>query len=84
MATTRYVAQRWPDREFEIHRLGARDDVFRAVLSDYEEARAALERWSAARPTDAGKTADYAEIARELEDEIETRLAAEATRPRAG
>lgn len=74
MGTEAIFAERWPDRLFEIRRRSAIDPDFREVLSDYQEARAALDRWRAVDPASSGRVADYEELVRELEVEIENRL----------
>ena len=76
METRNFATTRWPGRELELRRRSASDPGFDAVLSDYEEACAAYRHWLLAEPADDRKIADYRRIVSDLEEEIETHLAA--------
>jgi hypothetical protein len=65
-----HLLARFPDCEFAIHRLYARDAAVRAICDDYEEAVTALRHWESADPTDAAKAEDYRQLADEIEAEI--------------
>ncbi|WP_026381488.1 hypothetical protein [Afifella pfennigii] len=74
MRETFFVA-RWPEREFQIRRRCARDEDFRAIVSDYDQACAALAHWRQAAEANSEKIREYEEIVKELEAEILERLA---------
>jgi hypothetical protein len=63
------VVARFPDRELEIHRLYARDERFREICEDYEDASKALRHWEAAGSSGEAKAEDYRQIVAELEAE---------------
>lgn len=50
------------------------DPDFRELLSDYTEAREALDRWRAVDPVTSFRIADYDRLVREIEAEIEKGL----------
>jgi hypothetical protein len=70
------LVSRFPERELAIRRLYARDDAFRAVCDDYEEALMALRHWQATG--DDAKAEDY----RRLSDDLEAEILAILDRPR--
>ncbi|GMG85118.1 hypothetical protein LNKW23_43340 [Paralimibaculum aggregatum] len=65
------IAKRWPDRNLEIRRRCAVDADYRSIVSDYVEARSALDRWRRSDPAGSGRVADYERLVRELDAEIE-------------
>lgn len=65
---------RWPEREFEIRRRQAADPDFRAMVADYEEVCAALQRWRIKDPPDPRMIAEYEGLVWELEEEIQGNL----------
>lgn len=64
---------RWPQRELEIRRKCSQDAIFRSILADYEEARAALDHWRGAEAADR-RVEEYEELMEELEAELLARL----------
>lgn len=70
------IAERWPNRVFEFRRRCAADPEFGSILSDYHEARSALDRWRRVDPASSVRIADYERLVRELELEIEHGLVA--------
>lgn len=68
------LTQRWPDRAFSVRRRLMTDGRFREIAGDYEMARQALRHWQAQDPPGARRIADYEQIVRDLEDEIEASL----------
>jgi hypothetical protein len=60
------AAQRFPDRELEIHRLCVRDQEFLSACEDLAEADAALEHWRSAEAKAAGRAEEYRALAEEL------------------
>jgi hypothetical protein len=58
----------------ELRKREAIDPEFREILTDYEEARSALDRWRAIDPPSSDRVADYEGLVQELEAEIENRL----------
>lgn len=68
------MAERWPDRILEIRWRCAVDGEFRAIVCDYQAARRALDRWSGIDPPGSERLADFEELIREIEAEIEERL----------
>ncbi len=67
------LLERFPAREFEIHRLCARDAEFRSVCEDYEVALKALRHWERVE-NNAVRADEYREIADEIADELTVRL----------
>lgn len=67
------VSGRWPNRILEFRKRCAIDPEFRETLSDYQDAREALERWRAIDPEPSRRIADYVELVHELEAEIDRR-----------
>lgn len=67
MEGCRSIVARFPEHELEIHRACARDDGFRAICADYEDAVSALRRFE---ETGDRRGEEYATIAGELEEEI--------------
>ena len=61
-------------RALAIRRRCAVDPAFRAVVSDYGDARSALDHWRQIDPVSSGRVADYERLVRELEEEIERSL----------
>ena len=74
MEEIRFIVDRFPHRELDIRRCFARDASFRAICSDYEEARRARDHWlQAVRQGDhVGQhiLEDYENMLAELEEEI--------------
>lgn len=68
------IAERWPNRMLEVRKRCAVDPDFREIISDYQDARAALDRWRAIDPASSGRVAEYESLVHELESEIEDRL----------
>jgi len=68
------IEQRWPDRVLAVRWRCTVDREFAAIVSDYGEARAALERWREKDPAGSGRVADYERLVRELEAEIKLTL----------
>ncbi len=67
-----YVFSRFARRKGEIRERLLRDQEFRALCEEYEEARRALNRWSYSFHSGAKlRAAEFAQISRELEVEIE-------------
>ena len=68
------VSARFPQHEFEIHRLYAQDECFRSICSDYEEATSALSYWEKVAREGGAKgnerSSEYRLIVCELEEEI--------------
>jgi hypothetical protein len=70
------IAARWPTRVLEARRLCARDSEFREIVSDYQEALSALDRWRGIEGASSGRAAEYEDLIRELESEIDKRFTA--------
>ena len=68
------LAERWPNRLLELRRKCATDPHFGELLSDYQAAREALDRWRAVDPENSRRIADYDSLVREIEAEIERGL----------
>lgn len=68
------IGARWPERVVRLRRRCAIDPEFRELVSDYQEARAALERWRGVDPASSARVADYERLVCELEAEIEQGL----------
>ena len=67
-----FLISRYARRKGEIRARLLKDQDFRALCEEYEEACRALSRWSSSAHTDAKlRTAEFAQICRELEVEIE-------------
>jgi hypothetical protein len=66
----RSILARLPQRELEIRRCYARDEHFRSVCGDYEEAMAALRCWERAAEEGHQRIQEYTNFLRELEAEI--------------
>lgn len=75
MDTWSLIAERWPEHMLKVRRRCAIDPGFREVVSDYETARCALNRWRGVDLTPSQRVADYERLVRELEAEIESSLA---------
>jgi hypothetical protein len=69
-----HLLARFPDRELAIHRVFARDDRFRELCEDFEDASNALEFWEAAGSGGEVKAGDYRGLLAELEVELLERL----------
>lgn len=67
------LLERFPTRELEIRRLGARDEEFRCACEDYEVAAEALRHWECVKEN-ADRTAEYHRIADEIAAEIVAHL----------
>lgn len=65
------IADRWPERAIAIRSRCAVNPEFRAVLSDYGEARSALDRWRAFEPPGSHRIVDDETLRVEIENEIE-------------
>ena len=63
------VVRRFPSRWREITALCERDDTFRELCEDYDEAYRAANTWSKSRSFP-GRAEEYLEVARQLEAEI--------------
>ena len=78
MEHIRPVVRRFPRRELEVRRCWNRDEKFRVICLDYAEADQALRHWQAAVHDGGGKRQqtvdDYANLLKELEEEIRTHL----------
>jgi len=74
----RHIVARLPQHEFDVRRLFARDEQFRSICLDFEEAAAALRRWQDA-PGGRSKAEHYLKIMDELEAEILELLATSVT-----
>jgi hypothetical protein len=68
------IVERFPQREFEIRQRCARDDQFRSVCLDYQEAAAALRHWRKAAKEGDQRVAEYTHFLGELEAEILAQL----------
>lgn len=67
-----FVISRYARRKVEIRARLLRDQDFRALCEEYEEACRAFGRWSSSAHSDAKlRAAEFAQISRELEVEIE-------------
>ena len=60
------AVDRYPARELEIHRLGARDPEFLAACEDFADALAALDHWQAMGDRAAGRAEEYRALVAEL------------------
>jgi hypothetical protein len=69
------IVRKLPQHEFNVRRLYARDENFRAICTDYEEAAKALRRWQQVGDGDR-RAAEYAQMMEELLTEILSRLEA--------
>lgn len=69
-----FTMSRWPERMFSIRRRMKDDETFCEMVGDYEIARSALQHWCTKESPDTQRVADYEQIVRELEDEIEANL----------
>lgn len=67
-------AKRWPDHMLELQERCALNPDFSQILSDYEEAWTALDRWRGVDPAGSNRIADYERLVCELEAEIEQGL----------
>ncbi len=68
------IAQ-FPDRGRAIEALAGRDDDFRALCSDFAEAKAALARWQhSPLPVKEARCAEYRGLVRDLAAELEATL----------
>jgi hypothetical protein len=74
MEQFRSIIERLPQRELDIRRRYGRDEQFRSVCADYEEAVAALRHWRSLAEQTETKVEEYAGILKELEAEILSRL----------
>lgn len=78
MEDIRSIVSRLPEQELQIRRRCARDDQFRAICADYEEASKALRHWQAQSISEdaakAGRAEEYQSFLAELEAEILTHL----------
>ena len=68
------IAARWPTRVLVARRLFATDSEFREIVSDYQEALSALDRWRGIEGASSGRVAGYEDLIRELETEIDKRF----------
>jgi hypothetical protein len=68
------IVSRWPERGFEIWRRCATDPDLRSIVCQYQEARSALDRWRAIDVPSSRRIADYEDLVRDLEAEIESAL----------
>ena len=66
----RSIVARFPKRAFDLRKRCARDEHFRSVCGDYEEAAAAFHRFQSADGGAGREAADYAHLLKELEVEI--------------
>lgn len=74
MEETRAIVARFPALELDIRRLCGRDDTFRSVCADYQEAATAFLRWSTIAGEGDGKVEGYRSLVGELEAEILSEL----------
>jgi hypothetical protein len=64
------ITDRWPERALAIRKRCAVDPEFRAVVSDYCDARSALDHWRRIDPASSERVADYERLVRELEGSL--------------
>lgn len=69
------ITKRWPKLALNIRLHCATDPEFRELIADYAEARHALDFWTGIDPPSSRRIADYGHLIRELECEIEGRIA---------
>lgn len=74
----RHIVARLPQKEFDLRRLFARDEQFRSICLDFEEAARAFRRWQDATGGQS-KAEHYLKIMDELEAEILELLATSVT-----
>ena len=74
MEEARAIISRYPQRELEIRRLCNRDERFRSVCQDYQQAAVALRYWQGRPADNASRIEDYENFLGELEIEVLARL----------
>ncbi|WP_216665240.1 hypothetical protein [Pseudoruegeria sp. HB172150] len=73
---------RFPARELDIHRACARDEDFRSICVDHEEASVALRRFRESGEQMDGRVREYESLLEDLADEIWSYLEHADARPK--